>query len=330
MSVLMRGKVSQGVRAYTGAMEPTATGAASVPRILVGTDFSSTAAVAVDWAVELARQQGAHIELIHAVTVPPSVPEYVSPSAIAPGPIFDEEVRRAALGRLEKEAASLRERGIEVDTWLALGTPSMVICDRAAEISALAIVIGTRGLTGLRHLLLGSTTERVVQKAPCPVLSVHPDDRLHSLRTVLIPTDFSEDAERAIHTAQNLLAPLGPRSQDIRLVLLHAFNLPIEYTAYGPIPTSVHYLQDTGLEAERRLQEMTDRLTAEGLTVDWVAREGDPSIVIVEEAERRQADLIAMGTHGRSGLRHLLLGSTAERVVQHATCPVMTVRRSPG
>ena len=302
-------------------MEPTATGA---PRILVGTDFSPTAAVAVDWAVELARQQGARIELVHAVTVPPSVPEYVSPSAIAQAPVFDEEVRRAALGRLEKEAATLRERGIEVDVWLALGSPSAVICDRAGETGALAIVVGTRGLTGLRHLLLGSTAERVVQKAPCPVLSVHPEDRPRLLRTVLIPTDFSEDAERAIHTARTLLAPFA---EDVRLVLLHVFNLPIEYTAYGPIPTSVHYLQDTGLEAERRLEEMTERLAAEGLPVDWVAREGDPSVVIAEEAERRQADLIAMGTHGRSGLRHLLLGSTAERVVQHAGCPVMTVRR---
>jgi nucleotide-binding universal stress UspA family protein len=307
-------------------MEPTATEAPQSPRILVGTDFSPTAAVAVDWAVELARQQGARVELVHAVTVPPSVPEYVSPSAIAPGPLFDAEVRRAALGRLEKEAASLRERGIEVDTWLALGTPSMVICDRAAETGAVAIVVGTRGLTGIRHLLLGSTAERVVQKAPCPVLSVHPEDLRRPLRTILIPTDFSEDAERAIHTAQQLLAPLGPLSSETRLILLHAFNLPIEYTAYGPIPTSVNYLQDTGLDAERRLQELTDRLAAEGLSVDWVAREGDPSVVIVEEAQSRQADLIAMGTHGRSGLRHLLLGSTAERVVQHAACPVMTVR----
>jgi len=287
----------------------------------VGTDFSPTASVAVDWAVDLARQQGARVELVHAVTVPPSVPEYVASGAIAAGPAFDEEVRRAALDRLEKEAAALRHRGIEVDIRMSLGTPSQVICDRASEISALAIVVGTRGLTGLRHLLLGSTAERVVQKAPCPVLSVHPEDRGRTLRTILVPTDFSEDSERAIHTAQKLLAP------DSRLILLHAFNLPIEYTAYGPIPTSVHYLQDTGLDAERRLQEMTDRLTAEGLAVDWAAREGDPSVVIVEEAERRQADLIAMGTHGRSGLRHLLLGSTAERVVQHARCPVMTVRR---
>lgn len=314
-------------------MEPTlspatsdVTNATTDPRILVGTDFSPTAVAAVAWALELARQQGARVELVHAVTVPPVLLEYVGSGAIAASPAFDEEVRRAAHGRLEQEAASWRDKGIQVDTWMGIGTPSMVICDRAAEISALAIVIGTRGLTGLRHLLLGSTTERVVQGAPCPVLTVHPEDhvRQHETQAILVPTDFSEDAELAIDTARRLLIPLA---QNARLILFHAFNLPIEYTAYGPIPTSLSYLQDTGLDAERRLQEMTDRLTAEGLTVDWVAREGDPSVVIVEEAEHRGADLIAMGTHGRSGLRHLLLGSTAERVVQHARCPVMTVRR---
>lgn len=311
-------------------MEPTISqaipDAATAPRILVGTDFSPTAVAAVDWALELARKQGARVELVHAVTVPPVLLEYVGSGAITAGPGFDEEVRRAAQNRLEQEAASWREKGIEVETWMGIGTPSMVICDRAAEISALAIVIGTRGLTGLRHLLLGSTTERVVQGAPCPVLTVHPEDvgRHRAIRRILVPTDFSEDAELAIQASRKLLAPLA---QEARLILFHTFNLPIEYTAYGPIPTSVNYLQDTGLDAERRLQEMTDRLTAEGLSVDWVAREGDPSVIIVEEAENREVDLIAMGTHGRSGLRHLLLGSTAERVVQHAKCPVMTVRR---
>jgi nucleotide-binding universal stress UspA family protein len=178
----------------------------------------------------------------------------------------------------------------------------------------------------LNHVLLGSTAQRAIQGSACPVLSVHPGDldRHRPIRSILVPTDFSDDAERAIHTALQLLAPL---EQEARLTLIHAFNLPIEYTAYGPIPTSIHFLRDTGLEAERRLQEKAEALEREGLTVDWVAREGDPAAVIAHEAEARNADLIAIGTHGRSGLMHLLLGSTAERVVQHAPCPVMTVRR---
>jgi nucleotide-binding universal stress UspA family protein len=188
------------------------------------------------------------------------------------------------------------------------------------------IALGTRGLSGLKNLLLGSTAQRVVHGAPCPVLTVHPEDlgRHRVIRSILVPTDFSDDAERAIHAALRLLAPL---EQDAQLTLIHAFNLPIEYTAYGPIPTSIHFLRDTGLEAERRLQEMTEGLAREGLTVDWVAREGDPASVVAAEAEARGVDLIAMGTHGRSALSHLLLGSTTERVVQNALCPVLTVRR---
>jgi nucleotide-binding universal stress UspA family protein len=294
----------------------------SVPVVLAATDFSQTAAAALDWAVELARQQGARVELVHAVTVPPSMPGYV-PTA---GLDFEADVRRGAEQRLAETAAALREKGVEVAAHLAAGTPSQVIVNRAEAVSALAIVIGTRGLTGLRHLLLGSTTQRVVHGARCPVLTVHPGDlgRHRPIRTILVPTDFSRDADLAIHTAHRLLAPL---EQDARLILLHAFNLPIEYTAYGPIPTSITYLQDTGLEAERRLYETTEPLQREGLTIETVAREGDPAHVIAEEAEKRGADLIAMGTRGQSGLRHLLLGSTAERVVEHAPCPVMTIRR---
>jgi nucleotide-binding universal stress UspA family protein len=293
-----------------------------VPVILAATDFSETATAAVDWAVELARQQGARVELVHAVTVPPSLPGY-SPTI---GLDFQAEVERGAEARLKETAAALREKGTEAATYLAPGTPSQVIVDRAGTVAATAVVIGTRGLTGLRHLLLGSTAQRVVHGARCPVLTVHPGDlgRHRPIRTILVPTDFSRDAELAIHTAHRLLAPL---ERDARLILLHAFNLPIEYTAYGPIPISVTYLQDTGLEAERQLYEVAQPLQREGLSIDTMAREGDPAHVIAEEAEKRGVDLIAMGTRGQSGLRHLLLGSTAERVVEHAPCPVMTIRR---
>jgi nucleotide-binding universal stress UspA family protein len=293
--------------------------------VLAATDFSDTAAVAVEWATELARQLGSRLELVHAVTTPPSMPGYVPTSGLD----FTADVRRAAEERLQGLVASLRQAGTEAGAYIDAGTPSQVIADRAGEVTASAVVLGTRGLTGLRHLLLGSTTERVIHSALCPVLAIHPEDRgrHRALRTILVPTDFSEDAELAIATAHRLLAPL---EQDARLVLVNAFNLPIEYTTYGLLPTSIKYLEDTGLEAERRLYELSQKLEREGLTVETVAREGDPAHVITEEAEKRGADLIAMGTHGHSALRHLLLGSTAERVIQHAPCPVMTIKRGKG
>lgn len=302
-------------------MEPQPSPAAASPVVLAATDFSPTAAAALDWAVELARQQGARVELVHAVTVPPSMPGFVPTADLN----FEADVQRAAERLLAETAAALREKGVAGGTFLGIGTPSQVILQRAEAVSALAVVIGTRGLTGLRHLLLGSTAQRVVHGARCPVLTVHPGDlgQHREIRSILVPTDFSQDASLAIRTAHGLLAPF---ERDARLILLHAFSLPIEYTAYGPIPTSISYLQDTGLEAERRLYEVAQELQREGLAIDTVARDGDPAHVIAEEAQKRGADLIAMGTRGLSGLRHLLLGSTAERVVEYATCPVMTIR----
>lgn len=303
-------------------MEPVTRGMTGRPVILVATDFSATASAAIDWAVELARQQGGSVELVHAITVPPSIPGYVPAAGN-----FQEEVTRAAEARLAEAAAALGGTGVETRTFLDTGTPSQVILDRAEAISPLAIVLGTRGLTGLRHLLLGSTAQQVVHDAHCPVLAVHPGDfgKHRVIRTILVPTDFSPAAELAIAAAHRLLAPL---EQNARLILLHAFNLPVEYTAYGVIPTSLRYMEDTGLEAERRLYEAAQALRREGLAVETVAREGDPAHVIAEEAERRGADLIAIGTRGLSGLRHLLVGSTAERAVEHAPCPVMTIRLS--
>ncbi len=296
--------------------------ASQVPIILAATDFSATANSALDWAAELARQQGARLELVHAVTIPPALPGYLPPMSLD----FSEELRKAAEARLAETVAALAGKGVEVATFLDVGTPSQVIVQRADSQTARAIVIGTRGLTGLRHLLLGSTAQRVVHGARCPVLTVHPADagRHRPIRTILVPTDFSQDAELAVTAAHHLLSFL---EQDARLILLHAYNLPIEYTAYGPIPTSISYLQDAGLEAERRLFDMAEKLKRDGLTVETVAREGDPAHVIAEEAQARGADLIAMGTRGHTGLRHLFLGSTAERVVQQAPCPVMTIRR---
>jgi len=303
-------------------MESQTSSASQTAIILAATDFSETARSALDWAVELARQQGARLELIHAITVPPTMPGYIPPVSLD----FSDELRSAAESRLAEAAAALKDKGVAISTFLDFGAPSQVIVQRADSLSARAIVIGTRGLTGLRHLLLGSTTQRVVHGARCPVLTVHPADvgRHRPIRTILVPTDFSQDAELAVTTAHHLLAGL---EQDAKLILLHAFNLPIEYTAYGPIPTSISYLQDAGLEAERRLYDMAEQLRREGLTVETVARQGDPAHVIAEEAQARGADLIAMGTRGHSGLRHLFLGSTAERVVEQAPCPVMTIRR---
>jgi nucleotide-binding universal stress UspA family protein len=289
-------------------------------RILAATDFSDTADVALAWAAALARQHGASLTLVPALTLPAPLPDYL-PS----GADFGQEMHQIAVRKLEETADRVRAAGLEVDLEVPIGVPSQAICRLAEEADAGLVVIGTRGLTGITHLLLGSTAERVVQRAPCPVLTVHPDDRGHDrpVRTILVPTDFSPQAEEAARVARACLCAGGAPA---KLVLLHAYHLPIEYTAYGPIPTSVNFMADVGADAQEQLDLAAKELRAEGLEVEAVTREGYAPEIIVDEAAARGVDVIALGTHGRTGLAHLLLGSTAERVVQHAKCPVMTVR----
>jgi nucleotide-binding universal stress UspA family protein len=290
-------------------------------RVLVATDFSATAEAALAWAVELVRSRGGTLTLVHALDLHGPLTDFL-PSP----PDLDEHVQGAAAARLTELAAGLGEQGMPVETRLELGVASQAIVRAAEELRADLLVVGSRGLTTVAHLLLGSTAQRVVQHAPCPVLTVHPGDRERHppLRHVLLPTDFSRDAERAAHAARALLGT----ATGARLTLLHAYHLPVEYTAYGTIPTGLPFQQDVATLAEEKLAEAATTLATEGLQVDTLAREGYPPDVIVETARELDADVIAMGTHGRTGLRHLLLGSNAERVVENAPCPVLTVRHA--
>jgi len=288
--------------------------------ILTATDFSADAENALAWAQAIARAHGATVELVHALSLPLLAPEMAAPTA----ELLDE-IERAAERKLQETVDQVRQGGCAINARLLPGQPSQVILELARELAPDLIVLGTRGLTGLRHALLGSTTARVVQHAAAPVLSVHRQNRApqQPIRTILAPTDFSADADLACAVARRLLACAA----DARLLLLHVYNLPIEYTAYGPIPLSISYLEEAGAKAQARLEEEAEALRETGLTVETAVREGYPPEVIAAEAERCGADLVAMGTRGRSGFGHFFLGSTAERVVQTASCPVLTVRR---
>lgn len=289
--------------------------------VLVATDFSPTAEAAVHWGEELVRARIGKLVLVHAVDMHNSLGEFLAPHAD-----LDEQVRAAASAKLDEAAAASRDKGLEVESRLEFGIASQAVVHAIGEVTPDLVVQGSRGLTpGLAHLLLGSTAQRIVQHSPRPVLTVHPGDRDRhaAIRHVLVPTDFSDDAQGAKQAARALVAG----EQDARLTLLHAYHLPVEYTAYGTIPTSIPFHADVPAVAEEKLAEAATALGGESHTVDTLAKEGYPPEVIVDTARDLNVDLIAMGTHGRTGLRHLLLGSNAERVIERAPCPVLTVRQ---
>jgi nucleotide-binding universal stress UspA family protein len=294
-----------------------------IRKLLVPVDFSRDADQAVTDAIEIARAAGATIELVHVWRMPvqPTMPE----AGLVPIEAVNA-IRKADEERLHAQAAAIREAGVDCNAHVIEGIPSHEIVHAVGTFDADLIVIGTRGQTGLKHILMGSVASRVTRRAPCPVLTVKADDSRGGIRpgVVLVPTDFSQTARHALEVAQQVATSMGPA----RLVLAHAYYVPVEIevliaTERGGDGGLLDRMSDAAAE---ELERILENLQEAGVSVEYAARHGSPEQVIEELAKEFNADLIVMGTHGRSGLRRALMGSVAEHVVRTAECPVLTVR----
>jgi nucleotide-binding universal stress UspA family protein len=137
--------------------------------LLVPIDFSGHSGAALDLAVELARSSRGHVHLLHAYEIPlGTIPPY---GVALPEPLL-AEVRDAAARRIEKAARKVQDAGVECKTHVVHAPAADAIVEAARAVSADLIVMGTRGLTGFKHALLGSVAERVVRLSSCPVLTV--------------------------------------------------------------------------------------------------------------------------------------------------------------
>jgi len=296
--------------------------AGELKSVLVATDFSESADGAVDWAAELARQHGAHLFLIHAAM--PPMPAMAAPEFVPLPPAAYEADRERVQIELNARAAALREKGIEVDAEARAGAALDVILAVAEEKSADVIVVGTRGLTGAKRVFLGSTAAQLVRRAACPVLTVHPEQLANhrEIKTILVPTDFSDDAALALREA---LRVLGPAKAGAKVKLLHVYRLQPEVVYPWTPPHIAFRASEIVADATQRMEKIAEPIRNQGFDVEILVYEGYPPDVIDETATRTKADLIAMGTHGRSLLPRLILGSVAERVLPRAPCPVLTV-----
>ena len=141
-----------------------------------------------------------------------------------------------------------------------------------------------------------------------------------SIRKILCPIDFSQHGDLVVEWAIHLA-----EEHDSQVLLLHAYHLPVEFQQLEGAYLPADFWDSVKEEAERSLTTYGDKIRAKDVPVKEIVREGYPASVIEEEARQEHADMIVMGSRGLSGLKHLLLGSIAERVVQKAHCPVLTV-----
>ena len=287
-------------------------------RICAAINFSAESSVVVKSAASLARRFEATIDLVTVVKPAPFYQHIVSArqKAVAGVDSIVEEARR----RLAEIAASADVDGLAVEYQVRSGAPFAELIKGAAERDADLLLVGNRQQRSMERLLLGHTVARVLRKAPLPVcvvkwvLPAQP-------RVVLIATDFSAASQAALAESVALA-----RGWNAHLVLLHILE-PLAEPYFWPADPSlaaVYLAEPEDLEPE--WQQLIGQLPLTGISWEKLAIKGQAASAIVATAHERSADVIMVGTHGRSGVAHALLGSVAEQVVRQADCAVISVR----
>lgn len=295
--------------------------------IVAGTDFRPEAAAAVDLATAIARAARARLVLVHAIDTSPPLP-YIQEDVFA-----SERERVATLARMDlaQMVSPLRALGIDVETRVVPGKPFVALSLVAADCTDPLLVVGTRALGGAQRLLLGSTAERLVRKAPVLVLVAKGGAREAGIQRILVGIDFSECSFRALEAAVALGAALKAA-----IVAAHAVELP-------PIERDMSRAADVRRQVrEKAEQKLLEAVRARFPENGSAARGGLPAgplppiavraietpaaESLVLAAERLGADVIAVGSVGRSGVSALFVGNTAESVLRAADRPVLVVK----
>ncbi len=304
----------------------------SIQNIVVPIDFSKMSVQAIQIARRLARRFGASIHLAHvrhfncgADFVAPAPP--IVPFSFMP---YEQNGEQIALKELKKVADECGVPSASRNV-LSGAPPFDEICRLAQTIPADLVVMTTHGCTGLKHVFLGSTAERIVQHSPCPVL-VTRGDRAQSnnsspsrVTTILVPVDFSNCSREGVRYAISLANEFRAK-----IILLHATYLGYIYSTEGAAIYDIPGLQKAARKtAERKMRELVRSMNFGGLTFETVFTEGSPVLDICAFAKDHDVDLIITSTHGLTGFKHVLIGSIAEQVVRHASCSVLVVPSHP-
>lgn len=282
----------------------------SINKIAVAIDMSDESLVAFDQAMAIARLCGAELVMIHAGEVYSSADfDKEGPAAAALehyGEILKERQTRA-----RAELDQLRERhvgqGVTISQILVTGFADEVIPEAAKEIEADLLVLGTHGRTGIKRFFLGSVAERVVRLAECDVMIARPV-ATGPYRNVLVPSDFSALSERALDAAVAVSDP------EAAITLMHCSDT----LESSDLPA--HLADSIEAVIAARAEKLSSSRADADQTIRFIHERGNPADRIRALAD--QFDLICMGSHGRRGVRRLLLGSVAELIVRHAPCSV--------
>ena len=294
-------------------------------RILLANDGSAAADTARALVAGLPLPDPSHIEVIRVIE--PVIDLVGMPMSLNSDLVPGEHERAMDEVRSEVEsmAASLASPTVTTAATVLVGRPASVIVEVAERTFADLIVVGSRGRGVISSMLLGSVSAEVVDHAPCPVLVAR---RATAGRVVVAVdgTPLSEGVLAAVeasgflaHATLELVSVAPPTVPNPAVVLAGSSGMPLDW--YEESVAAATQALRTGAD------EAATRLRAAGLDVTWKVVQGDPAHEILQAAGEVDADLIVMGTHGRTGLTRLLLGSVARNVILHTHASVLVLRR---
>jgi nucleotide-binding universal stress UspA family protein len=288
--------------------------------IVVATDFSELAEAACERAARLARLFDAEVHVVHAL----AFPIVAMPYEVSVPPNLWDDLRRAAQEPLERTRKAIEASGVKKVTARLADSRDAVraIGDAVRAHDADLVVMGTHGRGGLVHAFLGSVAERVLHTVDRPILAVKEDVERAAkpITKILLAVDFSPHSDRAVEVTAGLAERLSAFVD-----VIHALDLPLDYNPYLSA-MGVELERKIEADASRQLELIRERLEKRGIRVNTHFRRGHPDVVISDVARENHCQLIAMGTRGRSGLAHVLLGSVAERTLRTAPCSVLCVK----
>lgn len=296
--------------------------------VLCPIDLETSSARPLAYAAAIAGWYESTLTVQHIVPTFDAVPiisgDFITPAQVLP-PLSREDVL-AEMRRLAEPIVGPTNVSFRADE----GEPTAIILERALELPADLLVLGTHARRGMQRLLLGSVTESVLHDAPCPVLAVPPGAPAAApspvgVQRILCPVDFSPSSLQALGFALDLA-----RQANGTVTILNALEWlseeePREYGHFNVPEFRRHLMKD----AEERLKALVADESRTWVGIETVVAGGRAYHEILGVAADRKIDLIVMGAQGRSGVGKALFGSSTEQVLRRAACPVLTVRGLP-
>jgi universal stress protein E len=297
----------------------------NIQRVLVYVNPEIDGSPAIRRGADLALRRGAALTILGVVSDPPW---HARIPLISDNAGFTDGLRKAVHEDLELHAVALRAQGIAVDVKVETGRAFLRIVEEVvAGQHDIVVKTAERPVTGGR--IFGSTAMHLMRKAPCPVWAVYPDEPPR-YGTVLVAINPDPDAEESLGLVRRLLN-LGvefARADGARLHVLHVWGVP--YEGMLRRRATEGELLEAWRSAREGAQSGVDAATAAfaaDLEPDRIhIEEGDPQARIPEIAHALDADLLVMGTVGRSGISGLFMGNVAEQVLSNVQCTVLTAK----